>query len=338
MRTIFHPYLCNGLSGDPGLWIDLIDEGRSVLLDLGDLRPVPSRKLLRVERVVVTHTHMDHFIGFDHLLRLVLGREKELVVSGPTGFLTSVEGKLSAYTWNLIEEYPVRLVVEEVDGDTVRSMLYTGAARMRPQPQPARPFDGTLHAERLYTIHVETLDHGVPVLGVALRETEHISVNKDRLVRLGLRPGPWLRDLKQAARRCQSGDAEILAQTADGTFQAFRRGELIDEILIRSPGQRIAYVTDLRYTPDNVEKVLQLARDVDLLVCEAAFLHEDEPLARERHHLTARQAGEIARAAGARRLAPFHFSPRYQGRERELLAEAADAFGDRVLSLIRGAL
>jgi ribonuclease Z len=333
VRPVFLPYLFNGPAGDPGLWVDLFDEGRSLLLDLGDLRGMSTRKILRIDRVVVTHTHMDHFIGFDHVLRVMLGREKELTLTGPAGFLAQVEGKLSAYTWNLIEEYPVRLIAEEIDGDTIRSAAFSGPGRMRLEPLPDRPFGGTLHAERLFTLHVDTLDHGIPVLAVALRETEHIAVNKDRLERLGLEPGEWLRELKHAARRCLPGDVEIEAQTSGGGRRAIPRGELIDEVLIRSPGQRIAYVTDLRHTSDNIERVLRLAADVDLLVCEAPFLHEDEPLARERCHLTARQCGEIARAAGARRLAPFHFSPRYHGREHELLAEAGEAFGGKVLEL-----
>ena len=91
MRTVFHPFLPNGPTGDPVVWIDLLDEGSSVLLDLGDLSAIPNRKLMRVDRVVVTHTHMDHFIGFDHLLRLLLRRERELVVTGPPGFCDQVE-------------------------------------------------------------------------------------------------------------------------------------------------------------------------------------------------------------------------------------------------------
>jgi ribonuclease Z len=43
-------------------------------------------------------------------------------------------------------------------------------------------------------------------------------------------------------------------------------------------------------------------------------------------HLTARQAGSIARAAGARLVTPFHFSPRYAGREAELRAEVEAAW------------
>ncbi len=333
MRTVFLPSLLNGPCDDPGLWVDLLDEGRSVLIDLGSLTHVATRKLMRVERVVVSHTHMDHFAGFDHLLRLILGREKELVVTGPPGFLRHVQGKIDAYVWNLIDAYPVRLVAEEIDGDTVRSVLYTGPGRMAPEPLPDRPFTGVIHGERLYTLHVAVLDHGIPVLAAALCETEHISVNRDRVLKAGLSPGEWLRELKQAVRRCEADDREIVADTLDGATRVYTRRELAEEIILRSPGQRLAYVTDIRDTPENVERVVELAQGVDLLVCEAAFLHEDSALATERCHLTARRAGEIARAAGAKRLAPFHFSPRYQGREQELIEEAATFFDGPVLTL-----
>ena len=67
-----------------------------------------------------------------------------------------------------------------------------------------------------------------------------------------------------------------------------------------------------------------------MLYCEAAFLEEDAHRARERYHLTAAQAGELARRAGARELRIFHFSPKYKGREQDLLDEAAAAFGGPV--------
>jgi len=216
MRTLFHPFLPNGLDGDPALWIDLLDEGQSILLDLGDLHAIPNRKLLRVGHVLVTHTHMDHFIGFDHLLRLVLGRERELVVTGPRGFLRNVQGKIDAYSWNLIESYPLRLVAEEVDGDVVRSVAYSGAGRMEPEPLPDRGHSGVIHADRAYTIEVAELDHLIPVLGIALVETDHLSVDNDRLLKLGLQPGPWLSELKNGVRRREPEEVEVEALTSGG--------------------------------------------------------------------------------------------------------------------------
>jgi len=337
MRTAFHPYLPNGPVGDPVLWVDLPDEGHSVLLDLGDLSAIPHRKLLRVDQVIVTHTHIDHFIGFDHLLRLTLARRhRELVVRGPAGFLGHVAGKIAAYRWNLIESYPVRLRVEEIDGERIRSVLYSGAGGMRAEALPQRAFTGTLFTHRAYRLEAAHFDHGIPVLGVALCENEHLGVNKPRVDELGLRPGPWLHELKAAVRARADVDSPITAETREGGTHVLTVGRLADALLVRGRGQKLAYLGDMRHTAQNVACAVALARDADLLICESAFLHADAALAAERNHLTARQAGEIARAAGARRLATFHFSPRYTGRERELREEAAAAFGAELTELPTG--
>ena len=134
-------------------------------------------------------------------------------------------------------------------------------------------------------------------------------------------------DLKMAVRRALPADGCVDAALAAGGSRTFTIGELAKAILTRAPGQKLAYLTDIGATDDNLDRAAKLVQGADLLICEAAFLHADETLARERLHLTARQAGELARAAGAHKLAPFHFSPRYSGREQELVAEAATAFG-----------
>jgi ribonuclease Z len=85
-------------------------------------------------------------------------------------------------------------------------------------------------------------------------------------------------------------------------------------------------VVDLAYEGVNVEKVVALAREADQLFIEAPFLDVDTEIAAERRHLTARQAGQIARKAGVRRLIPFHFSARYRDRADELMREAEEAF------------
>ena len=333
MRTLFHPALLHPPTGDPGAWVDLLDEGRALLIDLPAIEHVPARKLLRVAHVVVTHTHMDHFVGFDHLLRIALGRDEPLTVTGPEGFLASVRGRIGAYTWNLIERYPVRLTAQELAGGLLRREVYTGESRMRPVPLPDLPSSGVVHAERAFRIEVAALDHGIPVLGVALREVEHLAVNRDRLERRGLVPGEWLRELKDAIRRGESPATGIDARRADGSLERTTVGELMDEMIVRGPGQVVSYVTDVVGTEENLNRAAELGRDADLILCEAAFLDADRDLAFQRKHLTARQAGELARRAGAKRLAVFHLSPRYEGREAEIFEEARDAFGGPLLAL-----
>jgi ribonuclease Z len=91
-------------------------------------------------------------------------------------------------------------------------------------------------------------------------------------------------------------------------------------------GQKIAYVVDLAYDERNIESVVTLARDADQLFIEAPFLDVDANIAAERRHLTAHQAGHIAKQAHVGRLIPFHFSARYRDRAEELMREAEEAF------------
>lgn len=77
MRCLFEPRLVNEAFGEPGLYVDFRDERRALLFDLGDIRVLPPRKLMRLSHVFVTHAHMDHFAGFDHPAR-VFRREPTL--------------------------------------------------------------------------------------------------------------------------------------------------------------------------------------------------------------------------------------------------------------------
>ena len=54
----------------------------------------------------------DHFIGFDHLLRVVLRRMERLWLHAGPGFIAQVEHKLSAHCWNVVHLYEVPLTFE----------------------------------------------------------------------------------------------------------------------------------------------------------------------------------------------------------------------------------
>jgi hypothetical protein len=103
-------------------------------------------------------------------------------------------------------------------------------------------------------------------------------------------------------------------------------GVLKQHALRTARGHRIAYVVDAAFHDSNVARIIELARGADQLFIETAFLDEDAELAAKRRHLTAAQAGTLARRAGVSRVAPFHFSPRYDGREEELRRELEAAW------------
>lgn len=333
MSVAFAARLVNGPFGDPGLYIDLRWEGRAFLFDLGYNEALPAAEMLRVSHVFVSHCHMDHFIGFDRLLRLFLARDKTLSLFGPPGIIGCVEGKLRGYTWNLVENYGFAIEVCEVDVESVRRVLFPAATGFAPEPLPDVPFEGTLLDEPAFRIRTAHLDHRIYSLGFALEEKTHLNIDKDALARLGVPAGPWLSDLKQAIRRGEPDDFMVTAawQLKGGQEQHrhFRLGEVREQLVRETRGQKIAYVVDTVFTPDNAARIAELASGADLFFCEAPFLNEDEHQATKRYHLTARQAGLLGRAAGVRKLVVFHFSPRYSGQAERMYREAQEAFFGR---------
>ncbi|MDP4201042.1 MAG: ribonuclease Z, partial [Bacteroidota bacterium] len=90
MTSLLHPQLVNDVFGDPGVYAEFMFERRAFLFDLGDVRCLAPRKLMKVSDVFISHTHADHFSGFDQLLRLFLGREKTVTLHGPAGLIDRV--------------------------------------------------------------------------------------------------------------------------------------------------------------------------------------------------------------------------------------------------------
>ena len=124
MRPFLHPILVNGRFGDPALYIETLFEKRAIMFDLGDISNLSPRKIQRLDHVFVSHAHIDHFIGFDHLLRVLVGREKIVRLHGPSGIIENIYHKLAAYRWNLIDRFAVDLtfIVTEINTDlTIRT-------------------------------------------------------------------------------------------------------------------------------------------------------------------------------------------------------------------------
>ena len=333
MTPLLHPSLVNDRFSDPALYVEFLFEKRALLFDLGDLHALDPRKILKLSEIFVSHAHVDHFIGFDQILRALIGREKHVRLYGPAGFIDRVEHRLGGYSWNLVDRYSSELVfsVMAVDSESVARTadFRLSNAFRRDAEQTVAIRHGVVLDDGVFTVRAAVLDHRIPCLAFAIEEKAHVNVWKNRLDQLGLPTGPWLRELKQVVLRGEpdSSTFRVWWREAGELKERFiPLGQLKQDVLKIVPGQKIGYVVDALFNDRNRRAIVDLVRSADILFIEAAFARDDAERAAARYHLTTEQAGLLARLADVGRLEPFHFSPRYAGEEERLSAEVAKAY------------
>lgn len=336
MTPSFSSYLVNDVFGDPGLFVEVRWSKRALLFDLGHNDALGPTRLLRAGDIFISHTHMDHFIGFDAVLRVVLGRGKILQLYGPPGLIGNVQGKLHGYTWNLVDGYPLVIAVQEFHAQSIQTSTFHATDGFLRRDAPDAPVIGRekggsfgVLPDLMFTVRAMALNHRIPSFAYALQEQFHVNINKERLHDAGLPVGYWLRGVKQYLWQGKPDDFRFQATLYHEHHKEEREFvlcEIRERFVTISRGQKIAYVVDARYDEENEAKIVELAQGADIFYCEAPFLEQDAEKARKRYHLTARQAGLLARKAGVRELVVFHFSPRYTNLGHLITAEAQQAF------------
>lgn len=160
-----------------------------------------------------------------------------------------------------------------------------------------------------YSLRYEPLFHRVETVGWRVEEPPGRRMLPDRLAEAGV-AGPAIGQLQ-----------------TEGSIVVDNRKIDLDEVSEHRPGRSIAVVMDTAWC----DGALALAQNVDLLLIESTFLSSEEELAATSRHLTARQAGQLAAMAGARRVVLTHFSQRYHNWDL-FHTEAAESHGDVLIA------
>lgn len=289
-----------------------------VLFDCGDgcLSGLPFAEISRIDALFFSHLHMDHIGGFDAFFRCTYDRTlRPNRVWGPPGSAKILQHRFQGFLWNLADAKQATWEVAEVHPDRVtRTRFRLGEQFRTAHPAadaPRAPLLDTPH----YTVEAIALDHLTVSLGYVIRERPRRNIDVTRLAARGLKPGPWLRTVKEAPDETRI-DVDGIAATA---------GELRALLLVEQPGEAVAYLTDFRLDADTLDRLVPLLRGCKALVCECAYRAADAELAARNAHLTAPQAAEIAATAGVGTLVLIHLSDRYPPEEWPAILDEARA-------------
>ncbi len=184
-----------------------------------------------------------------------------------------------------------------------KASIFRDVAKIVPNPIDE---EGTILTTAAWRLEARRLDHSVECFGYRLVEPDQWNIDGAATKRLGL-VGPAVGVLKR----------EGVAETPDG------RVVHLEDVATLRRGQKVAFVMDTRLC----DGAFDLAQDVDLLICESTYLHEDVADAHKNAHMTAREAAYLAHECGVRRLVLTHISQRYR-ETGPFLDEALELFDD----------
>jgi ribonuclease Z len=196
-------------------------------------------------------------------------------------------------------------------GETVefaeRYLLSLWPHRQSPVPLRFAALEpGPVLTDRAFSLRCFDVWHrGTQSLGFRFDEAPRRHLRPERLQALGVPGGP------------------LRGQLAAGKLATLPDGRRIDPEEVLGPvlpGASLAVIGDT----EEVDTLIEPAREADALVVEATFLEADFELAKQRGHLTAAQAGRLAAEAGVGALYLTHISGRYD--PAEIAAEAGALF------------
>ncbi len=165
-----------------------------------------------------------------------------------------------------------------------------------------------------YDLKAFRVEHGAGAVGYALIEKDRLGrFNPDRARELGVPEGPLWGKLQRGQTVRLDDGREVTAETIVGAPR---------------PGRKLVYSGDTRPCAATIE----VAQGADLLVHEATFGEEEKDRAKETAHATAREAAEVAKLAGVRRLVLTHLSARYSRDPATLVDEARAVFPETVVA------
>ena len=236
----------------------------------------------RLNRVLLTHGHLDPILGLGGLLSTLM-------------------------RWEALEELEVYGGRHTLD--RVHDLLY-GVVLRGKKPQTKLHLrevePGVIFEAKDFSVTAFPVDHRGPgCFGYKFEEKSHRPFLADKADSLGVPFGPVRRDLVK-------GESITLE---NGTCIA--PDDVLGPLL---EGTSLAITGDTGKT----NNLLEVCRGLDTLVIESTYIDEDAQMARKFGHLTARQAAELAKQAGVKRLILTHLSRRY--RERDVIREARAIF------------
>jgi len=245
--------------------------------------------------------------GFKRLTRALL-------THGHLDHILGLGGLLSTFLrWEAIEEFEIFGSKRTLE--RVRVLLYDVVLRGKTTPMPLRLVEikpGVIFEAEDFTVTAFDVSHGrAESLGYIFEEKARRPFLAEKADALGVPFGPERRDLVAGKGVTLPDGKRVTPEEVLGDWEK---------------GSKLVIVGDTGKT----DNLIEVCQDADAVVIESTYMDEEEDMAKQFSHLTARMGAELAIKAGVKKLILTHISRRYRGKD--VLAEAQSIFPNTVVA------
>lgn len=314
-----------GSAGRDNALLVQVDSGQQIerlLFDCGEgcLTDVPFADIQAIDHLFFSHLHADHVGGFDSFFRCTFNREsRPNRIWGPPETSRIMQHRFQGFLWNLHGNMCGTWHVADVGAGEIRTTRFElNEAFAVAHDEGLRSHEATIVDGVGFSVQALTMDHRTPTLAFIVREKARWNIDTTKMASLGLRPGPWLKQLKENP----GSTGSVMVGGSERSL-----AELRALLLVETPGDSIAYLTDFLLDEAVIERLSAHLQGCRTIVCEGQYRHADLELAQRNFHMTTQLSATLAKKSQAGELILFHLSDRYERDDwLDMLAEARRVF------------
>lgn len=307
---MFLPELKSEIGEDISILIRLDNYSFNFICECGDASKLTVKECQNAEAIFISHTHIDHFINFDFILRHQIGIAKKVTICGPEGITKQVQSKIRGYQWNLIEKDAISYEIREIktDGQITRSEINPPEWNI---VELANKEPDILFRHKRFTVDYTILDHKTASIAYLFKENDSIKINMSNCQFKG---GSWVRSLKIAF---ENQEGESLIEIEEKAYKAKDLFHLME----MKKGHTLGVIMDHVANESNHDKIRTLFNNCDQVFIESFYKEEDKEFAQSNYHSYSTASARIMKESKVKIAIPVHFSRKYKEDEIALLIE-----------------
>lgn len=307
---MFQSEIKSNINEDISILVQLDNHPWNYICECGDASNWTVKEVQNANAVFISHTHIDHFVNFDMVIRHQIGIQRRVVICGPKGIAAQVQAKLKSYTWNLIQKGAILYEIREMVSENEIRVFEIEPPVWELIEKPILK-SNVLFQEKNLVVTGILLDHKTPTLAYKFKAADTVKID---IQASGFRGGKWVKELKAAFEQNtpeQSISIEEKTYLASDLFH----------LLKRQKGDSVGIIMDHAANSENHAKILQHFSNCQKVFIESFYKNEDQAFAAANYHSYAAMSGKIMREAKVLNPVPVHFSRKYGAEEIEALVK-----------------